>query len=557
MYFSKKILVFVGILLLNLFCFTPNAKANVFLSPTDKYVWQQAGRAIIAYEGDKETLILSPQAKGDLVDFGWIVPIPASPEIQLLKNGIFKSITKITKNEIIPYSTDSSNNDSVIPEKELDVTEVEGKNELYTISTLEGKSVEEIVATIENNGFYLPDEANYLIEEYIDLDWHFVFIKVNITTVEELAGNTTFETYLPPIALSFKSQNIFYPVKLLKVTELLNKTNENQNSEVTLEETEQKIIEGQKDFSSLAFSAQDLPSTLPLDLFIISSRQKTISDFETLYSDQISKDQIKKLGETLDGSSWYETKKDKLFLSQLSGAVSISSLNADLILRNPQEGDTSVLPSDGSQSSYSFLYGLLVFFIVLIGILLSPISLFFILGVVIASLSKTKTARTFGWILEILAFFILLFILAFLIWVPNIGSSPTINYSGISYAPDYSLYFAYSAFALTLIGMLITLILQVKKSRQGNKDSSPKTEGSIAEKIFDDKDEKKEPDSSTPSFAPDKGDEKEIELEENPTKIDEGKSAAVDEPTSPAGGPKTEKPKPKKHYTKKIKIDKL
>jgi len=529
MSFVKKLFLIVIGLVPILFLPVIAAQATIFAPPKDFYVWQRSDRAVLVLEDKKQTLVLSPQVKGDLKNFAWIIPLPAEPEIKELKEGLFDSLTKITKKKIAPVNGEK--NISSVPERTSTAEVIEKDDiELYETEIIQAETIEDITTYLSDNEFSLPEESNYLFEEYIELDWYFVFIEVKIAELEDFADSVSFEAYLPPIQLTFTTNNLFYPVKLLKIIDIQRPNEAEANEETAVEETAKEIVEGESDFSSSSFDQSQLPKSVTTDLFVLASHKKTIEDFETLYAGWITKKEISNLATDQDDAAWYKPKNDKLFLTQLSGSLELSSLSSDLLLRNASDDKTTVASSDRS-SGYNWLWGILLFFITIIIVLISPIGLFFILGATIASLAKTRRARVLGWIFEIFAFLSLCLISILLIWAPYVIFSPRIvpdvYISPQNVSPNYNSYFILSAVVLSILGMLLTLILQIKKSRQKTKESKPE-EKTIGDKIFDDKKGEKPSETETR----DQGKEKEIELEEEPVK-----------------------PKPQKHYTKKIKID--
>ncbi|MBI4709254.1 MAG: hypothetical protein HY764_03570, partial [Candidatus Portnoybacteria bacterium] len=51
------------------------ADGGLFMPP-DVYMYETDQRAVIFYENNVETLILSTTFRGSAKDFGWVVPVP-------------------------------------------------------------------------------------------------------------------------------------------------------------------------------------------------------------------------------------------------------------------------------------------------------------------------------------------------------------------------------------------------------------------------------------------------------------------------------------------------
>ena len=102
----KNILrIFSALLFLSLFY--SRASASILVPPKNYSTWQAGERAVVVWENQQETLVLSPNIKGDKTNFVWLIPTPNQPEIQYVSQKLFTNLDQISQNqhEIFPDFT--------------------------------------------------------------------------------------------------------------------------------------------------------------------------------------------------------------------------------------------------------------------------------------------------------------------------------------------------------------------------------------------------------------------------------------------------------------------
>jgi len=92
MSFVKKIYLIVLGIVVGFFSPLLTAQATITAPPKDFYVWQRSQRAVLVSEDKDQNLVLSPQVKGDLKNFLWIIPLPSEPEIKEHSSDPFEGI---------------------------------------------------------------------------------------------------------------------------------------------------------------------------------------------------------------------------------------------------------------------------------------------------------------------------------------------------------------------------------------------------------------------------------------------------------------------------------
>jgi len=186
----------------------PAARADgVIMPPPDRNVTQASQKALIVYQDGVEDLILSIQFYGDAAEFGWVVPVPAKPEIDEAKDELFEKLGELTrpKKDLLDKIKGESRYRGIgmmeagaLGKGEEEVTVVETKRVgILDVSVLESRSSRALLGWLDDNGYQLPvagrraepipeDEEPtrinrplQIIQEYLDDGWYFVVAKIN------------------------------------------------------------------------------------------------------------------------------------------------------------------------------------------------------------------------------------------------------------------------------------------------------------------------------------------------------------------------------------------
>lgn len=188
---------------------------GAIMPPPDRNVTQASQTALIVYQDGVEDLILSIQFYGDAEEFGWIVPVPARPEVTEADDELFGKLGELTqpKKDLLERIKGESRyggfgimEASAVGKGEEDVTVIETKRVgILDVSVLESRSSRALLDWLEDNGYQLPvaggrvepileDEEMMLypreeltqinrplqvIQEYLDDGWYFVVAKIN------------------------------------------------------------------------------------------------------------------------------------------------------------------------------------------------------------------------------------------------------------------------------------------------------------------------------------------------------------------------------------------
>jgi hypothetical protein len=239
----------------------------------------------------------------------------------------------------------------------------------YTTSTITFTKSIEVFTLLGDKSYYLPASSSRLLDDYIQKGWFFNIIEVDIGN---LNIDSSFGKYfLPPISLSFNSNEIVYPSRLGSIS-LLWQDSDFNSDKVSI--VEKQIKSGQTEFADDS-TISDLPQTTLWQLYIISDHRVQLAPLMTKYADSISTKDIATLTAQPSGSSHY--------LTVLSGQVDFTKYTSDAVIVDAPTDealDTTQAKENTSTTFWMYIVLVLMFLIIT---LVSPVGLSFGLGLLL------------------------------------------------------------------------------------------------------------------------------------------------------------------------------
>lgn len=214
----KKAALFVVCLSLFFSSTVPLVLADgMIIPPPYNNLYETAQKAVIWYENNVETLILSTTFQGDAQNFGWLVPTPQKPEVDQASDELFTALEELTQPKYYPEPLPLLGAPGLGLEKQngpAPPTIVETKKvDIYDITVLRATDNQGLIDWLTKNGYQYPTDRQYLLQSYIDQNWFFVAIKVDSGAIKA-AGSYLESGHATPIQLTFQSDKIIYPLKI-------------------------------------------------------------------------------------------------------------------------------------------------------------------------------------------------------------------------------------------------------------------------------------------------------------------------------------------------------
>jgi hypothetical protein len=158
---------------------------GMYLSSHDSHMTEPDQKAVISWNGEKETMILVSTVQSDKIsNFAWVVPIQSSikPEIT---EGDISIFTKI-----IRFFSNKKDKPSFGVEK-LGIEVIETKEiDIYDISILKADNASLLIQWLNENGYMIPENIEPVLDYYVEKpDFYFVANKIDLTNKYDDAQN--------------------------------------------------------------------------------------------------------------------------------------------------------------------------------------------------------------------------------------------------------------------------------------------------------------------------------------------------------------------------------
>jgi Na+-translocating ferredoxin:NAD+ oxidoreductase RnfD subunit len=211
------------------------AFCGFYVSKADGTLKNKTSQVIIVHDGDRSTITMYNDFKGDLKDFALVVPVPVvlkEKDIKVVDQKIFTTLNDYSQPRLVEYydenpcderryrmmdkAAGAALSESVVvgygvsKRKSLGVR-IEAKYLVgeYDILILSAKESQGLKTWLTENGYKIPAGAEEVLEPYIRSNLKFFVVKVNEAEKKKLPGN-----FLRPIQISFNSPKFMLPIRL-------------------------------------------------------------------------------------------------------------------------------------------------------------------------------------------------------------------------------------------------------------------------------------------------------------------------------------------------------
>ncbi|HEV3324292.1 MAG TPA: DUF2330 domain-containing protein [Puia sp.] len=210
------------------------AFCGFYVSKADGTLKNKTSQVILVRDGDRNTITMFNDFKGNIKDFAMVVPVPVvlnKSDIKVVDQSIFESLNEYSKPRLVEYYDENPcelreydmlmskapgvalNDVAVIgygTAKRRGVT-IEAQYIVgeYDILILSAKESSGLRIWLTENGYKIPAGADEVLDPYIRSNLKFFVVKVNEEEKKKLPGN-----FLRPIQISFESPKFMLPIRL-------------------------------------------------------------------------------------------------------------------------------------------------------------------------------------------------------------------------------------------------------------------------------------------------------------------------------------------------------
>ena len=204
----------------------------IFIPPSAKdiadgikasYIDEPEQQALLHFDGKIETLYLSVRYEGNVSEFGWIIPVPGVPKVELSEVGLIHEIAEFDYQVevdgwrtgrfrsfgILSLGGGSTGGVSKGPKPEA-VHVLERKRVgLFDVAVLEAADPDALKGWLDEHSFQVPDteDARSILRHYVDQKMYFCALRV-------AAGEKASTRWLNPITIQFPTPQPFYPLRI-------------------------------------------------------------------------------------------------------------------------------------------------------------------------------------------------------------------------------------------------------------------------------------------------------------------------------------------------------
>ncbi|MBN3037751.1 MAG: DUF2330 domain-containing protein [Candidatus Diapherotrites archaeon] len=188
-----------------------------FIPPTHgDDLYEPTQKAVLLYDGVRETLIIEPTYQGRVDEFAWIVPLPAYPEFSVASHELFWELSELTnppETFVIDFGLGLEGISAKGPPVGIEFHE-RTQVGIYDVVVMSAWDPEALITWLQWNDFRVSDDARSVIQEYIDKEWYFIVSRINATEVSayELGSGT-----VQPLQMEFDSPEPVYPLRISSI----------------------------------------------------------------------------------------------------------------------------------------------------------------------------------------------------------------------------------------------------------------------------------------------------------------------------------------------------
>jgi len=186
------------------------------------FVWRKgvdlnepSQKAILYWLRGREVMILQVKYEGPAEDFGWLVPLPARPEVEAIKpeDSPFAEISRYTQRRLRwgLRSMDEAGGKDAVTVLERKVAGV------YDVAVLAADDAGALAGWLQKHGFAFPRERQDVLDHYVRKRWVYVAMRIDPKQLgsDEVRKLRTGE--LQPVRFAFPARRMVYPLRISSV----------------------------------------------------------------------------------------------------------------------------------------------------------------------------------------------------------------------------------------------------------------------------------------------------------------------------------------------------
>lgn len=195
---------------------------GVFVWNKGADLYEPTQKALIRFSEDRETLVLQVRYEGPTKDFGWLLPVPAKPEVSVIESehSPFAELSMFTQERLrLGYLGRGSADKETVKVISRSILGI------YDVAVLSASDPAGLADWLSANGYRFPSTKAYLLKHYTDKQWFYVALRIDPEALETDAAKQLNTGEIQPLRIRFRSDEPVYPFKITSAnageTELL------------------------------------------------------------------------------------------------------------------------------------------------------------------------------------------------------------------------------------------------------------------------------------------------------------------------------------------------
>jgi hypothetical protein len=168
--------------------------------------------SLVAYDGHTETITMSLTLTGDPTAAAWFLPVPAKPSFALADVALFNQLATLTAPQVEqPHGGGCDHGACAVPGRPAPQVSVLQRVPVgpYDVATLRASDGSALHDWLAKHGFTLPERLATGVAPYAKQGWDYVAVRLR-----PAAGTASLGRHLPPLSVSFASDDLVYPMRL-------------------------------------------------------------------------------------------------------------------------------------------------------------------------------------------------------------------------------------------------------------------------------------------------------------------------------------------------------
>lgn len=194
----------------------PTAADGVFVWKNEKIdILEPEQKALIYFDQGREDLVTSVRFEGAPDEFGWIVPLPAVPEMYPEDAVLFELLSKATQEPRYERSQWGVKLHGTLASVEDAVRVVKSESVgMYDATVIEGGKGSALHDWLAAHGFRPPQDADRVLQRYIDDGWVFACLKIKPAEMDSATAGGLRSGTIQPVRFRFACDEPVFPLEI-------------------------------------------------------------------------------------------------------------------------------------------------------------------------------------------------------------------------------------------------------------------------------------------------------------------------------------------------------